>query len=199
MNVREYIESGVLQNYCLGLLSEHERVVVEETCVQYPAIQKELIIIQEALEHYSESVAIPPIEELQQEIWHVLENINKERHTDLTDLPVINKYSDYQHWRRIIQPLIPDEVNGDTEKIQMLRHDDKITQVFFISSKAIPDETHEHEQESFIVLEGECECCIDDKIIRLGPGGFIEIPMYTHHDVKAITPYVIAIMQRIAV
>ena len=199
MNVREYIESGILQNYCLGLLSEHERVEVEEMCMQYPIIQKELITLQKALEQYSESTAVAPTEGLQQEIWQILENINKERHTDLNDLPIINKYSDYRHWKRIIQPLVPEEVNGDTEKIQMLRHDHKITQVFFISSKAIPDETHEQEQESFIVLEGECECCIEDKIIRLGPGGFIEIPMYTHHDVKAITPYVIAIMQRIAI
>jgi len=197
MNIEAYIESGVLHDYCLGILSEAERALVEENCLKYPQINSELLSIQETLAAYGTLAAQAPEEILQQNIWNTLENINKERHSDLSDLPIINKYSDYKHWKRIVMPLIPQEITG--EKIDVLRANEKITQVLFVSGTAIPDETHEHERESFIVLEGECECCIDGKAIRLGPGGFIEIPMYTHHDVKAVSEYVIAIMQRIAV
>ena len=166
-------------------------------CAKYPGIKKELTEIQQALEKYSTISALAPANELQNNIWGTLENINKERHGDLNDLPVINKYSNYKHWKRIVLPLIPEDKH--TEQISVLQANEQITQVLFVSSKAIPDETHEHERESFIVLEGECDCCIDGKVIRLGPGGFIEIPMYTHHDVTAVSDYVIAIMQRIAV
>ncbi len=197
MNIAEYIESGVLYNYCLGILSAEENAEVERLAAQYQEIRKELAGLQETMQHYSEQAAVAPRAELQQDIWSTLENINKERHGDLNDLPIINKYSDYRHWQRIVQPLIPEDKH--TEKIAVLQANEKITQVMFVSSKAIPDETHEHERESFIVLEGECDCCIDGKVIRLGPGGFIEIPMYTHHDVTAVSSYVIAIMQRIAV
>ncbi len=197
MNIEEYIKSGVLHDYCLDLLSDNDRGVVEENCLKFPQIKAELLSVQKAFDEYAKLAARSPAHELQQNIWSTLDNINKERHGDLTDLPLINKYSDYKHWKRIVLSLMPKEIN--TEKIEVLRSANGVTQVFFVSGKAIPDETHENERESFIVLEGECECCIGDKLIRLGPGGFIEIPMYTHHDVKAITPFVVAIMQRIAI
>jgi quercetin dioxygenase-like cupin family protein len=197
MNIEAYIESGTLYNYCLGILSNEEMASVEMICAQYPEIKKELTELEDLFAKYGQLAAAAPVPTLEQNIWSTLDNINKERHGDLSNLPIINKYSDYQHWKRIVQPLLPAEINS--EKIAILQANEKITQVLFVSGTAIPDETHEHERESFIVLEGECECCIDGQPIRLGPGGFIEIPMYTHHDVKAITPWVVAIMQRIAI
>jgi mannose-6-phosphate isomerase-like protein (cupin superfamily) len=62
-----------------------------------------------------------------------------------------------------------------------------------------PDEVHDDLLECFIVLEGECECYIGDDVIHLGPGGFIDIPLYTHHDVKVIKGPVLAIVQRLKV
>jgi hypothetical protein len=35
--------------------------------------------------------------------------------------------------------------------------------------------------------------------VRLGPGGYIEIPMHMHHHVVALSARVVAILQRIAV
>jgi len=62
-----------------------------------------------------------------------------------------------------------------------------------------PDEVHTDVWESFIVLEGECECYIGtDTVVRLKAGGYLEIPMHEHHDVKIISDYVVGIMQRIA-
>src|SRR5271156_6426890 len=109
MNIEDYIESGILQDYCLGILSEEERAWVEEMCAKYPKIKEELTEIQQALEKYSTTSALAPGSELQNNIWGALENINKERHGDLNDLPVINKYSNYNHWKRIVLPLIPED------------------------------------------------------------------------------------------
>ena len=68
-----------------------------------------------------------------------------------------------------------------------------------ISRTDVDDEVHEHEQESFLVLEGECECHIGDTVYRLGPGGFIEIPLHLNHNVRVLSPYVVAVLQHIAV
>ena len=68
-----------------------------------------------------------------------------------------------------------------------------------IGKTGVDDEVHVNEKESFLVLEGECECYVGDNVYRLGPGGFIEIPLHEHHNVKVISEYVVAVMQRIAV
>jgi hypothetical protein len=38
MNVKEYISSGIVESYVLGLASEAERQEFEQNCVQYPEI-----------------------------------------------------------------------------------------------------------------------------------------------------------------
>jgi anti-sigma-K factor RskA len=38
MNVKEYISSGIIESYVLGLASEAERLEFEQNCVQYPEI-----------------------------------------------------------------------------------------------------------------------------------------------------------------
>ena len=50
MNVEAYISSGILEAYALGELSEQERAEVEKNLAQYPALRKELALIEETQE-----------------------------------------------------------------------------------------------------------------------------------------------------
>jgi mannose-6-phosphate isomerase-like protein (cupin superfamily) len=97
-----------------------------------------------------------------------------------------------------VRPLIPPKIQED-RVVKVLRESDKIIQMLIVSKTDFDNEVHVGEHESFIILEGECECTIGDKVFRLKPGGFTEIPLYTDHDVRVLTPYVTAIVQRIAV
>ena len=198
-DISEYIESGVLEEYSLGLLPDSEKNKVDDLCREYPAIRTELAEIQQALSLYEAQLTSTPPAALETTIWNTLQNINKENHATLLDLPIINKYSDHNNWKRIVKPLVPAVVNKDDTITKVLRHDSGVTQVLMISSTDVPDEVHENEYESFMVLEGECDCHIGDNIITLGPGGFIDIPLHTHHEVRARSGHVIAIMQRIAI
>lgn len=38
MNIKEYISSGIIESYVLGLASEHERIEFEKLCIQYPEL-----------------------------------------------------------------------------------------------------------------------------------------------------------------
>ncbi len=69
MNIEEYISSGVLESYVLGLLPETEAWDVEWNAQQYPEIRSEISKIEKALENYSAENGIQPppdIEELVQ-------------------------------------------------------------------------------------------------------------------------------------
>jgi mannose-6-phosphate isomerase-like protein (cupin superfamily) len=198
MNVQEYIDSGVLHDYCMNVLSESQMAAVEQVCAQYPEVKQELTQLQKTLENYAGNAALAPGAALQENIWNTLDNINKEKAGDLNDLPVINKYSDHNNWKRIVIPFMPKEVTRDI-LISTIRESAGVTQMLVISKTDVAEEVHENERESFLVLEGECECCIGDNLYHLGPGGFIEIPLHTPHNVRVLSPYVVAVLQHVAV
>jgi len=53
MNINEYISSGILEQYVIGMLTEEERLVVEKNAEQYPEIRAELDAIELAMERYA--------------------------------------------------------------------------------------------------------------------------------------------------
>jgi len=198
MNVQEYIDSGVLHNYCVHALSEAERAEVEKMCASYPEVKEELLQMQESLEKFAAQTEMWQQAQVKETIWGTLENINKEKTGDLNDLPIINKYTDHNNWKRIVMPFMPQELKKD-RIIKTIRASGGVTQMLIITKTDVEEETHKNERESFIILEGECECYVDNKVIHLEPGGFLEIPMHTKHNVKVLSPYVVAILQHIAV
>ena len=198
MNVQEYIDSGILHDYAMGMLSETEKAGVEELCVKNPEIQEELKHLRESIETYAEESAIWPGKELQENIWSKLDNINRENTGDINQLPIVNKYSDYNNWKRIVMPFVPKEFVKD-RIMTTIRHSGGVKQILVMSKTDVEEEVHENEQESFIILEGDCECHIGAHVYRLGPGSFIEIPMHTSHNVRVLSPYVMAVLQHVAV
>jgi len=197
-NIQEYIDSGVIYNYCIGLLSAAERQAVERICASHTQLQQELVSTQQLLEGYADLHSKSPTPDTADRIWYTLDNINKENRGDINDLPVINKYSDFVKWRKMVGHLIPEGI-PEGKDLHVLRHNDGVTQILVTSSVDVADEVHHHERESFLVLEGECECHIGDTIVKLGPGGYIEIPMYEHHNVQVRSPRVVAVLQHMAV
>lgn len=59
MDINKYINSGILENYVLGLVSETEAKEVERNLIQYPELKTELHKIEGALETYAQAKAIP--------------------------------------------------------------------------------------------------------------------------------------------
>jgi anti-sigma-K factor RskA len=50
MNVKEYISSGIIESYVMGLASEAERQEFESNCVQYPEVAEARNVFEVALE-----------------------------------------------------------------------------------------------------------------------------------------------------
>jgi hypothetical protein len=74
MNTGDYITSGILQDFCLGLLTNEEEINVEAMCHAYPQVARELRLLRQALEKYMGSNKIVHREELRKAVW---ENVKK--------------------------------------------------------------------------------------------------------------------------
>ena len=94
MNIKDYIESGILTEYCLGLLNNSQEQRVEADCRQYPELKMEMERILYSLERYGLSQSVHPTDGLKEKIWQNISNINLEENGDKDRLPLLNKYSD---------------------------------------------------------------------------------------------------------
>ncbi|MEM1122280.1 MAG: anti-sigma factor [Bacteroidota bacterium] len=59
MDIQKYIDSGILEDYVLGLVSEAEAQTVEKNVAQYPELKAELNKIEDALATYAQAKARP--------------------------------------------------------------------------------------------------------------------------------------------
>ncbi len=96
MNTREYIESGILESYCLGQLSIEEMRQVEAAACQHAEIREEIFRIQQALEQYAEAHAVAPPSQLKKRLLRRVEREHaKARYVKPGLITLPNRY---RHW-----------------------------------------------------------------------------------------------------
>ncbi len=191
MDIKAYIESGALESYCLGTLPEEEMLSVEEMCANYPEIKLELKAIELALEKYAYENAIAPKH-------HLMADITKRLANEPGILPLIGKFSDYRKWLEYVEGLLI-EIPTEGLTNHILRNSDGIMQALIVSSIDISNEMHVNEQESFLILKGQCECTVGSSVFQLSEGGYASIPLNQNHNVKILSSYVVAILQHIEI
>lgn len=94
MNIKEYIESGILEAYVLGALSEQERGEVEADMVMYPELVKEVEAIEIAMQRFAEANAEQPPAHMQQQIWNAIQQ-QAGTQANLTE-PVVPKVVEFK-------------------------------------------------------------------------------------------------------
>jgi len=194
MNVKDYIATGILEEYCLGLLTGDEQAMVLQICKLYPGVRKELTAIENAMEKMAAIRAIAPNSDLKGKILNSLGFAEPVTRFDLADLPMADASSDYNIWLATLKHLIPPQP-AENFTNHVLRQNHNLVQMLVISKIDVPEETHEDLMESLFILKGQCKCTVGKNIFILGPGDFLEIPLHLPHNVKLVSPYVAAILQ----
>ncbi|EHQ24535.1 hypothetical protein [Mucilaginibacter paludis] len=194
MNVKEFIESGILEEYCLGGLKAEEQAFVIQMSMLYPEVKDELTRVELFMEQMAIQNAVEvENDDLKGRIMSSLE-FKEDKQYDLNNLPEINQESDHRTWLNTVRHLIPNEPAGDMI-FKLLRQDKRINQTLVITKIDVPEETHTDILESFLILIGRCKCTIGNDAFEAGAGVWVEIPLYIEHDVKVLTPYVVAVLQ----
>lgn len=74
MNIKEYIESGIIESYVMGLASESERAEFERYCAEYPELVAARRKFEEKLEAYASQNAVPPPPEVKVKVLEAVGN-----------------------------------------------------------------------------------------------------------------------------
>lgn len=77
MNLNEYIQSGILEEYCLGLTSEEENREIEALAAKHPEVRDSLRQLCEGIEAYAQVHSVPPPARLKQKVIDGVEGAAK--------------------------------------------------------------------------------------------------------------------------
>src|ERR1700710_2522321 len=100
MQPQEYINSGILEQYCIGLLNKSEYETVLAMCAAYPEVKKELAAVELDIEKLALAGIKSPKPELRQRILDAI--FASEPVITLDNLPATNKYSNYKNWLKAV-------------------------------------------------------------------------------------------------
>jgi len=73
VNVKDYIESGILEAYILGSLTPEEEAQVVANIALYPEVAAEVAEIERAMHAFAKSMAKEPSPEMQDKIWDAIQ------------------------------------------------------------------------------------------------------------------------------
>lgn len=194
MDVQKYIESGVLEQYCLGLLDEEEQAYLIQMTMLYPEVKAELTAAELAFENISDLAAVEPARNLKQDILAAIGFTGENAALNVNDLPVLRHPANPEPWLAAFAHLIPDDPTEDLT-VNVIRNDAIVQQMLMTGNTDVPEEEHGEFYEGLFILKGRCECTVGEDFYPLGPGDFIEIPLNIKHDIRLVTPYVTAVLQ----
>jgi anti-sigma-K factor RskA len=75
VNVQQYISSGIIETYVLGMASEEEVRELLSLCDQYPEIKEAVLLVQADIEQYAALHSIKPPPGLKEQIWVALQGL----------------------------------------------------------------------------------------------------------------------------
>ena len=200
MTSKEYIESGILEQYVLGSASEDECKEVELMAAAYPDVRREIDTISETLEDLAMANAVEPDPVVKAFLLATIDYEERmKKGEQVSALPLLNeksRVSDYKNWLERSDMVSPGTDNifakiiGATESV--------ITAIIWLKDVS-PPEKHSKEYERFLIVEGTCNIMVEDELNQLGPGDFFTIPLYKSHFVKVTSPMPCKIiLQRVA-
>ena len=200
-NIQDYIASGILELYVLGVTGKKENEEIEGIALSHVEVREEIENISDAIESYAKQNAVAPDPTIKPFLMAVIDYTERLKNGEApTFPPVLNessKIADYDQWINRTDIKLPENFSDFHAKL--IGYTPLVTTAIIWIKDMAPQEIHQHEYEKFLILEGACDITIDNKIHSLKPGDYLSIPLYKKHDVKITSSYPCkAILQRIA-
>lgn len=199
--VNDYINSGILEYYVLGLTSPLETIEVTEMAKLHPEINQEINEISESLLQFSSIAAPKPNPTLRTSILGTIDYMERLKSGETESFPPLlnseSKISDYQQWISKPEMTLPDDFQDSFAKI-IGANEIATTMIVWLTTEA-PHEVHHNQYERFLIIEGSCELTFENDTHYLKSGDYLEIPLHVVHNliVTSSIPCKV-ILQRVA-
>ncbi len=185
-NFEDYIISGILEAYILGLTDEQETLEVEQMAEASAEIRKEMDLISENLERYIQANGVAPHPAIKPLLIATIDYTERLKNGEQPVIPPIlhngSKIADYADWLNRDDMVVPEDFKDIHAKIIGYTAQ-AVTAIVWLKDIA-PYEVHHHEIEKFLIVEGACEITVEENVYSLVAGNFFSIPLHKNHVVK---------------
>lgn len=200
-NTKDYIASGILELYVLGVTSEKENREIERISLSHIEVREEIENIQDAIESYAKQNAVVPDPTIKPFLMAVIDYTERLKNGMQPGFPPVlngdSNISDYAEW--VNRPDIKLPENLIDFHIKIIGYTPQVTTAIIWVKDMAPQEVHHHEFEKFLILEGTCNITIEGEVHSLKASDFLSIPLHKKHDLKITSSFPCkAILQRIA-
>jgi mannose-6-phosphate isomerase-like protein (cupin superfamily) len=190
-NIHPHLQSGILDEYCLGLLPEGEEKKLEEEIARSPELQKRLAEVRKI---FASDASGKPANSVWEKIRSTIASGNPSSPPSSNLL--LSAHTNVRELREQIQSLVLPDSEDDITMVPFRKVHD-FEQWLVRVHREVPEEIHTDLLESFLILEGSCTCHLGETKIDLTAGGFLEIPFHVPHSVTVTSEKpVLAILQR---
>lgn len=199
-SVSEYIETGILELYVLGIASDEEHKEVERLALEHIEIRKEIEKIKASVEAYADALKIEPAKVIKPFLMATIDYTERLKNGEPALVPPMltesSAITDYSQWLNR-----PDMVSSDKEDVfaKIIGYTpEAVTAIVWLKDYA-PHEVHDNEYERFLIVEGTCDIIVEDEVIQMVPGDYFAIPLHKKHMVKVTSSIACKIiLQRVA-
>lgn len=182
--VEDYINSGILEIYVLGMTSAEETAQVNEMAVKHIEVRQEIEEISKALEIDSAKKSFGPNETVKPYLMAVIDYTERLKGGEpMTFPPLLTKDSkiiDFEEWTSRADMILTDDFENMYAKL--IGHTPEATTAISWIKTHTPFEIHTNEYERFLILEGSCDINIGEDTHHLVTGDFIAIPLHIGHS-----------------
>jgi mannose-6-phosphate isomerase-like protein (cupin superfamily) len=197
MDWKNNMDTGIIEAYCLGLVSADQADEIMRLSEQYAEIRDEILAVEFALQSYA---VVSPRPYLKQTIMKRLSLLRKEASLELDNLPLLHRHSNYHAWNKVLKDFKPDS-HEDGLSIKIVKKSRGYQLCIIWLYDEVTENGHDETSfsESFLILEGTCTCKLGSEIIHLHAGDYVSIPPNTWHTIRNISEglgYVKALVQR---
>jgi mannose-6-phosphate isomerase-like protein (cupin superfamily) len=156
------------------------------------SMEEEIEKSEEALLKYAQAHAVAPPLSLKDKILGNIQKLNELSNNrqviSLDNVPLISPESNWLDWEEAVKSI---ERPADIENVYFhpLRNDDVVEMNLAWVVEEVPEEVHHDILESFILLDGTCECHIFNedgsikKVVRMRAGDYISFKIGEVHDI----------------
>lgn len=200
MSVKDYIDSGILEQYVLGITSPEETKDVELMAIAHEVIKQEIDAIARSMEAYAMAGAVQPDAAVKPFLMATIDYTERLKQGEPVSFPpLLNEKSvlaEYAPWLKKEDMVSPGTAGIYAKIIGYTA--EAVTAIVWLRDYA-PHEVHHHEHERFLIVEGTCDIIVEGEVNSLVAGDYFAIPLHKDHLVKVTSEMPCkVILQRVA-
>jgi len=197
MTAAAFIQSGIIETYCLGFTSPEENLLVEQMAETFPQVKQEIEKVRASFHHFLQERKIQPSPSVKTAVMYNIYSqqavLNKEW-VPLMDQPTdFQRYYDSAEANKLEAPA----VSYDNIFVRHLPSTNEIINFAIWAKTGHEEEVHDDMNEFIAILDGSCDMYMEGKIIPFEKGQVITLkPGVLHSAVVTSAQPMFALVQR---